>query len=229
MNRTDLVAESLTKVYPPSVTAIEDVSLEVAQGEIVVILGPSGSGKTTLLNLLALLDRPTSGIVRWSGKDVSGLDERETSRMRNETFGFIFQFFHLIPELSVAENVYLPLWVREKKNDRNAYRRAALDLLREFALEGKAEEYPNHLSGGEKQRVGICRSLICDPAVIFADEPTGNLDRKASADVLSLIEGLNRQKGRTFVVATHNENFLKIATKVIYLSNGRLDRMEKRK
>jgi ABC-type lipoprotein export system ATPase subunit len=222
----NLVAENLTKIYSPNVTAVEDVSFEVAEGEIVVILGPSGSGKTTLLNLLALLDRPTSGIVRWQGQDISRIDEREMSRLRNETYGFIFQFFHLIPELSVLENIYLPLWVREKKTNLVAYRQAALELLREFDLEGKADAYPNHLSGGEKQRVSIARSLVCDPAVIFADEPTGNLDRKASSDVLGLIEDLNKTKGRTFVVATHNENFLKIATKVIYLRGGRLEKIE---
>jgi len=217
-----LQAENLTKVYQGGVTAIEDISFEIDDGDLTVIIGPSGSGKTTLLNVLALLDRPSFGTVRWHGKDVSTLSEYEASRLRNETFGFVFQFFFLIPELTVLENVCLPLWIKRKKTGDSEVRTRALNLLKEFGLEEKASTEPTRLSGGEKQRVSIARSLAGDPAVIFADEPTGNLDRQAASDLLTLINELNSYRKKTFIVATHNEDFLKIATKIIYLKGGKI-------
>lgn len=224
---SELKADNLTKVYYPDTVAIHDLTLEIMEKEIVVILGPSGSGKTTLLNLLALVDKPTGGKVLFNGRDIAGMSEAAAAGLRNETFGFIFQFFHLIPELSVLENIYLPLWIKEKRGHKSFYRERALDLLKDFHLEHKADSNPNRLSGGEKQRISICRSLICDPEIIFADEPTGNLDKDSGAEVLNLIEKLNQKTGKIFVIATHNENFLKIASKIVYLENGKLVKITK--
>ncbi len=217
-----LIGESLTKIYEQGVTAVEDFSFEAEEKEIVVILGPSGSGKSTLLNMLALLDKPTKGKIYYNDVDISNVSEKQAAYLRNNTFGFIFQFFNLIPELNVIENIFLPLWIKEKKNNIPYYREKALSLLKGFYLEQKADSYPNQLSGGEKQRLSICRSLICEPSIIFADEPTGNLDKEATFEVIELINQLNKNMGKTFIIATHNENFLKIASKIVYLKNGKL-------
>jgi len=169
---------------------------------------------------------PNSGKVILDGRDVSSLEERDAAMIRNRMFGFVFQFFHLIPELNVEENIMIPLMIRQPNSSLNEHREKVLKVIKEFHLENKLHKYPNNLSGGEKQRIGICRSLICDPEVVFADEPTGNLDRESSFELISLIKFLNEEKGKTFVVATHNENFLKIATNVIYLSNGKITNRE---
>lgn len=217
-----LSGEFLTKVYYPDTVAVEDFSFEVEEKEVVVILGPSGSGKSTLLNMLALLDKPTKGKLLYNNVEITNISEKEAASLRNETFGFIFQFFNLIPELDVLENIFLPLLLKEKKNNVSYYKEKALALLKEFHLEHKSDSYPNHLSGGEKQKVSICRSLICEPKIIFADEPTGNLDKESTFEVIELIRQLNKNTGKTFVIATHNENFLKIASKIVYLRNGRM-------
>ncbi|MCX7706017.1 MAG: ABC transporter ATP-binding protein [bacterium] len=213
---------NLVKSYEKSVRAIDNVSVLIPDGEITVILGPSGSGKTTLLNILALLDMPDSGKVLLHGKDTSLFNEREKAKIRNRMFGFVFQFFHLIPEMTVEENVMIPLMIREPCGSFHNIRERAKALLNEFHIGDKALYYPNQLSGGEKQRVAICRSLIGEPEVIFADEPTGNLDKNAASELITLIHLLNKMKRKTFIIATHNENFLKIATNVIYLSNGKI-------
>ncbi|HOJ39447.1 MAG TPA: ABC transporter ATP-binding protein [bacterium] len=224
-----LRGEGLTKKYG-AVTALSDVTVEIQQGDIVVVLGPSGSGKTTLLNLLAILDRPSSGRVFLNGQEITHLPDPEAARLRNRNFGFVFQFFHLLPELTVRENVFLPLWIKERQaSGLNGYRRQAEELLARFDLLGKKNAYPAQLSGGEMQRVAICRSLICQPQVVFADEPTGSIDRQAAASLLDLIGRLNQQQTATFVIATHNEIFLQIATKVVYLKDGRIERTEKTK
>ncbi|MCM8828807.1 MAG: ABC transporter ATP-binding protein, partial [Candidatus Omnitrophica bacterium] len=213
---------NLIKIYEGNIRALDDMSVSISGGKITVILGPSGSGKTTLLNILALLDRPDSGNVLLNGKDTSFLSEKEKATIRNRMFGFIFQFFHLIPELTVEENVMVPLMIRNPDVSFDVHREKAITLLEEFHIENKKHSYPNQLSGGEKQRVAICRSLIGEPEIIFADEPTGNLDRKAASELISLIEILNKNKNIAFVIATHNENFLKIAANVIYLSGGKI-------
>lgn len=213
---------NLVKTYEANFRALDDVSVIIPDGEITVVVGPSGSGKTTLLNILALLDIPDSGKVLLDGKDTSTLNEKEKALLRNKTFGFVFQFFHLIPELTVEENVMVPLIIRNPYNSFNIYREKARTLLEEFHIADKAHQYPNQLSGGEKQRVAICRSLIGEPEIIFADEPTGNLDKNASSELIFLLSSLNKSRRKTFIIATHNENFLKIATNIIYLSNGKI-------
>lgn len=217
-----LTGESLTKVYYPDTIAVENFSFEVKEKEIVIILGPSGSGKSTLLNMLALLDKPTKGRLLYNDAEITNLSEKKSAYLRNDIFGFIFQFFNLIPELDVLENIFLPLWIKEKKYNTSYYREKALVLLKEFHLEQKADSYPNQLSGGEKQKISICRSLICDPKIIFADEPTGNLDKESAEEVIDMIQSLNKNTEKTFIIATHNENFLKIASKIVYLRNGKL-------
>ncbi|MCM8764771.1 MAG: ABC transporter ATP-binding protein [Candidatus Omnitrophica bacterium] len=217
-----LSGKNLIKIYEGDVRALDDVSVSIAGGKITVILGPSGSGKTTLLNILALLDRPDSGKVFLNRTDTSSFSENKKAELRNRTFGFIFQFFHLIPELTVEENVMIPLIIRKPNVSFDGLREKARFLLDEFHIGNKSHSYPNQLSGGEKQRVAICRSLIGEPEIIFADEPTGNLDRKAASELISLMEFLSKNKKIAFVIATHNENFLKVATNVIYLSGGKI-------
>ena len=217
---SNLKGENLWKIYG-EVEAIRGVNIEIEEGEIVVIVGPSGSGKTTLLNLLALLDAPTKGKVYLDGKEVTNVGEKEASEIRNKNFGFIFQLFHLIPEVTVIENVYLPLWIREKNNLKiNQYREEAKKLLEEFGIIKRANFFPYQLSGGERQKVAICRSLICKPKIIFADEPTGSIDKDSAKIFFEMVEYLNREKGVSFVIVTHNEKFLQLATKAVYLNEG---------
>ena len=217
---SNLKGENLWKLYG-EVEAIRGVNIEIEEGEIVVIVGPSGSGKTTLLNLLALLDTPTKGKVYLDGREITNVGEKEESEIRNKNFGFIFQLFHLIPELTVIENVYLPLWIREKDNLKiQQYREEAKKLLEEFGIIKRANFFPYQLSGGEKQKVAICRSLICKPKIIFADEPTGSIDKDSAKVFFEMVEYLNREKGVSFVIVTHNEKFLQLATKAVYLNEG---------
>ncbi len=225
MNR--LTAVNVTKEYPGGVRALRNVNLEVNAGEMLILLGPSGSGKTTLINVLGLLDKPTGGSVYLDGREITSLGENEKCGIMNRTFGFIFQFFYLIPELTVMENVMLPLWIKEKTYLKlRLYYQEAENLLREFNLAGRKTFYPSQLSGGELQRVAICRSLICKPQVIFADEPTGSIDKEASEMFFELIKKLNKEKGVTFIIGTHNEKFLQFASKVVYLNEGEIEKTE---
>lgn len=218
-----LKGEKLTKIYS-TVEALKEVDVEIADKDIAVVVGPSGSGKTTLLNLLAILDHPTCGRVFLNEAEITNLREKEAAQIRNRSFGFVFQFFYLLPECTVQENIFLPLWIRERAFTKlGEYRRQADALLKEFHLEKRKEAYPSQLSGGELQRVAICRSLICQPQVIFADEPTGSIDKESVQIVFEMIEQLNRTRGVTFVIATHNEKFLHLATKVICLREGRIE------
>jgi len=220
-NMTLLKGEQLTKKYPGDVTAIEGVTVEIAERDIAVILGPSGSGKTTLLNLFATLDAPSEGRVFLREQEITGLPEAAAARLRNRHFGFIFQFFHLLPELTVLENVMLPLRIRDANPLRmTAHRKKAEQLLNEFHLDRRENFHPAQLSGGELQRTAICRSLICDPEIIFADEPTGSIDSESARILFENISRLNRERNVTFLIATHNEKFLQLATHVVYLREG---------
>lgn len=223
-----LKGENLKKVYSRNVVAIENVNIEIEKKEIVVIFGPSGSGKTTLLNLLALLDKPTEGNVILDDMVLNNIDEKKAAELRNRKFGFIFQFFYLIPELTVIENIILPLWIKEKRSSQKQFYKKAEELLENFDLIKKKDFYPTQLSGGENQRVAICRSLICEPEIIFADEPTGSIDKFSSEIFFRTIKKLNEKDGTTFVIATHNENFLQISSKVVYLKEGKIEKIEKR-
>lgn len=201
----------------------EDFCIELERGELVAIMGASGVGKTTLLNLLGLLDKPSRGKIFLEGEDVFLKSEKEKAEIRNAKIGFVFQFYHLLPEFSVAENVAFPLLIRGI--DRKAALNRAIDLLREVSLEEKVSLKPSRLSGGEQQRVAIARALINNPKLLLADEPTGNLDWKTGQSILELFQNLHRKKDLSSVIVTHNEKVAKFCHKAYLLENGGLKRL----
>jgi len=201
------------------VRALREVSLAIAAGEFVSVMGPSGSGKSTLLNLIGLLDRPDSGIYRLDGADVTGLDDVAAARVRNEKIGFVFQFFHLVPRLSAAGNVALPLVLAGVAPGER--RERVTRLLADVGLSERAEHLPSQLSGGQLQRVAIARAMSMNPALLLADEPTGNLDRGTGREVLALLEDLNR-RGTTLIVVTHDQEIGARAGRRIAMEDGRV-------
>jgi len=201
------------------VRALREVSLAIAAGEFVSVMGPSGSGKSTLLNLIGLLDRPDSGIYRLDGADVTGLDDVAAARVRNEKIGFVFQFFHLVPRLSAAGNVALPLVLAGVAPGER--RERVTRLLADVGLSERAEHLPSQLSGGQLQRVAIARAMSMNPALLLADEPTGNLDRGTGREVLALLEDLNR-RGTTLIVVTHDQEIGARARRRIAMEDGRV-------
>lgn len=214
----------LTKSYAEAGgerVVFRDLDARVETGEIVVLLGPSGSGKTTLLNLVSGIDLPTAGAVRIDGVTLTGLRERERTLLRRDRVGFIFQFFNLIPTLTVEENLLLPLELSGR--DTAAGHQRARSLLAEVGLADRADVYPDRLSGGEQQRVAVARALAHDPAVVLADEPTGNLDREAGRVVLGLLERLARSAGKTVLIVTHSEEAIPMADRVLILRDGALN------
>ncbi len=215
--------EGIFKTYPAAgedVHALRDVSLTIAPGEIVALLGRSGSGKTTLLNILGTLDRPTAGSLLIAGQRVDGLAERELLKLRRESLGFVFQFFHLLPYLSALENTVLPLWLAGVQGPAAILR--ARSLLAAVGLADKANRPAGRLSGGEMQRVAVARALVNSPALVLADEPTGNLDQANAETVLDLLRGLVRERGVTLVLATHSDAAARIADRRIRLLDGRI-------
>jgi ABC-type lipoprotein export system ATPase subunit len=223
MTAPTILARRLCRIYPlgdSSVVGIDRVDLEIAPGELVVLKGHSGSGKSTLLSLLAALDRPTSGELKVAGFDLTGNNGRDLTRFRREVVGMVFQSFNLLPTLTVLENICLPALLSEKPFD--PARRKALDLLDWLALKARAGHYPSQLSGGEMQRAAIARALINDPALVLADEPTGNLDSRNGRAVMDLLAELNRRSGRTVIIATHSDLADAIATRRILLKDGTL-------
>jgi len=216
-----LQARSLTKqVTSPEgeLTILADVSFNIKKGESAAIVGPSGAGKSTLLALLAGLDRPTSGEVWLNGFELGSLDEDGRARLRNREVGFVFQSFHLMPSLTAIENVLLPLELCGAKNAAETAR----DALVRVELEHRLRHYPKQLSGGEKQRVAIARAFVGKPSLLFADEPTGNLDNKTGAHILDLLFDLNAASGTTLVLVTHNIEAARRCDRLIELSAGRL-------
>ncbi len=214
-----LVARQLTKSFRSgdrTLTVVRDVSFTVPERAFVAIVGPSGSGKTTLLGLLAGLDTPTSGTVVLDGIDLSALTEDERARLRGEKVGFVFQSFQLIPTLTALENVQVPL---ELRGDRRAGVRAR-ELLRRVGLADRADHLPAQLSGGEQQRVALARAFANAPRVLFADEPTGNLDSATGERIIGLIDELNREAGTTVVLVTHDPALAQRAGRIIRLSDG---------
>jgi ABC-type lipoprotein export system ATPase subunit len=213
----------IAKVYPAAgedVHALTDVTLSIDRGEVVALLGRSGSGKTTLLNLIGTLDRPTSGSIEIDGARVESLPEESLLRLRRETLGFVFQFFHLFPYLSALENAALPLWLRGRQGPDVTVR--ARELLAQVGLADKADRAAGRLSGGEMQRVAIARALANEPKLVLADEPTGNLDQANAEAVLSHLATLAREKGTALVLATHSEATAKIADRRVHLVDGRI-------
>ncbi len=199
---------------------LKDISLQIAKGESVAIVGKSGSGKSTLMHILACLDEPTNGTVAFEGRDYGSLSERERDKLRNRKFGFVFQQFFLNGRDTVFDNIVLPMRIRGL--DESRIREAATGALVSVGLDDKAMKRAKDLSGGEKQRVCIARALVGDPDVIFADEPTGNLDSKTSGTIEDLILTLNREKGITVVVVTHDEDLASRCGRTINLKDGRI-------
>jgi putative ABC transport system ATP-binding protein len=201
------------------VAALRDVNLELAAGEYVSIMGPSGSGKSTLLNLIGLLDRPSSGIYRLDGQDVSMLSDEQQARVRREKIGFVFQFFHLVPRLSAAMNIELPMILAGVPAAERKERVAA--LLKSYGLADRADHRPDQLSGGQRQRVAIARATIMHPVVLLADEPTGNLDQATGVEVMNLLEQLVGQ-GVTLILVTHDPGLGRRASRQLHMLDGRI-------
>ena len=201
---------------------LRGVKINVQAGELAVIVGPSGAGKSTLLHLLGGLDRPTAGRVLFEGRDLEELSEREQAQVRNRSFGFVFQFYHLVPELTALENVMLPGWIGRQGRSMRQLRELATFLLNEVGLAARAQHLPSELSGGEQQRVAIARALMNDPRVVFCDEPTGNLDSASGGKILELLLKLNREKRAALVIVTHEPTITKVAKKVYSLKDGQL-------
>ena len=215
---------NVSKVYTlgsVEVRALDHVSLKVMPGEFISVVGPSGSGKSTLLSVIGCLAKPTSGRVLIDGVDVTELSEAELSDIRCLKIGFIFQFFNLIPTLTALENVELPMIFAGKLSEWEM-RDRALELLDLVGLVDRANHRPSELSGGQQQRVAIARALANDPALVLADEPTGNLDSRTGSEVISLMEELNRETGKTFIIVTHDRNVAKRTRKILYMVDGRL-------
>ena len=212
-------ARGLTRVYGEGTTAVEalrGVDIDVKSGELVAVMGPSGSGKSTLMHILAGLDKPTSGTVMIAGTEITQLDDGHLTRLRRKHIGFVFQFFNLLPMLNAEENVLLPLSIAGEKPDR-----AWLDeLLGKMGLDQRRDHRPAELSGGEQQRVAIARSLVSRPTILFADEPTGNLDSKTGGEILDLIRDSVDSYGQTTVMVTHEPRAAATADRILFLSDG---------
>ena len=197
---------------------LKGISVTINQGELVAIVGPSGSGKSTLMHIMGLLDKQSEGRVELAGHDVSGLNEVELAKMRNQYIGFIFQQFNLLSRTSALENVLLPTIYNENPTDHTA---SAKQILTDLGLGERLKNYPNQLSGGQQQRVAIARALVNNPAVIFADEPTGNLDSKSGHEVIEILKKLNAE-GRTIVIVTHDLELAKMAHRTIKIFDGEI-------
>ena len=225
-----LIAHNLHKTYrkkAEEVHVLRGVDLEVRAGEFLSVVGYSGSGKTTMLHLLGTLDRPDEGEIRLDGRRIDNLPSRHRDALRNGTFGFIFQFYHLLPELSTLENVLLPLMIEQSVfgwfGKRQALRTRAMELLDRVGLGHRLRHRPSELSGGEMQRTAIARALMNRPRVLLADEPTGNLDEATGLEIVRLLRDLNRQEGLTIVMVTHNLDLVASTDRVVRLSAGRVE------
>lgn len=216
-----LRVEHLSKIYGKGeneVRALDDVSFSVEKGQFVAIIGPSGSGKSTLLHILGGVDRPTAGKVFLEGQDVFAQNEDQLAIFRRRQVGLIYQFYNLIPVLNVTENITLPVLMDGRKVNQDRLE----DLLTTLALKGREKHLPNQLSGGQQQRVSIGRALMNSPAVVLADEPTGNLDSKNSQEIVELLKLSNRQYGQTLIIITHDENIALQADRIITIEDGKI-------
>jgi len=224
-NKIVVETQDLTKIYGDGdgVRALDGVNLVIRAGEFVAVMGPSGSGKSTLLNLLGALDRPTRGVCAVAGQDLAKV--RDLDRFRSKTVGFVFQLHNLIPTLTSVENVEVPL--QEENLSDKARRERALSLLKLVGLEARVHFLPSQLSGGQRQRVAIARALANQPAIILADEPTGNLDSKSTDEIMDLLRQLNRERATTFIVVTHNPAVARAADRIVTVRDGKITRDEK--
>ena len=217
-------AQNLAKSYNLNnevITIFEDLSLDIYTGSHIAIMGNSGSGKSTLLTLLAALDKPDSGKILFNDKDITNFSEDQIAHLRRTDFGFVFQSFHLIPSLTALENVMFPLELIDTPSDKA--REKAMEMLKKVKIDHRANNLPHQLSGGERQRTAIARALIHNPKIIFADEPTGNLDEENSEQVLELLLQLRKEFGTTLVIVTHEMDIAKKADQILFLEHGQIN------
>lgn len=215
-----LSLEGVTRTYPNGVNALDGISFSMERGELISILGKSGSGKSTLLHILGALDRPDGGTVAFEGTALDYRNRNEIIRHRRNHVGFIFQQFNLLPSMTAMENVEYPLIFRNVvKSERHSRARA---LLEQVGLSGRIGHYPSELSGGEQQRVAIARALVADPLIVLADEPTGNLDSATSTEIVSLMREINRERGVSFFIATHDRDLADRADRICTIADGRM-------
>lgn len=220
MNQTVLEAKQIHKSFElenDQIDVLRDINLDVNSGEFVAIMGKSGSGKSTLLSLLAGLDHPSSGQITLNGEDITDFSEEQLALKRQSDIGFVFQSFHLIPTLSVKENIEFPLSIARKPNDERVE-----ELLAAVELQHRANSFPHQLSGGEKQRTAIARALVAQPKILFADEPTGNLDEKNAEQVMQLLLDLQQAFNTALVVVTHDPGLAKLANRTIHIVDGQI-------
>lgn len=223
MMKTIISTKNLSKTYGKKSTtfrALKNINLEIKEGETIAIIGKSGSGKSTLMHLLALLDRPTNGTLEISGEDSTKLSKHQLNRLRNQKFGFVFQQFFMNSNDTVLNNVILPLKISGTR--RKTRKQLALDALETVELSDKAHVKANDLSGGQKQRVCIARAIVNNPKIIFADEPTGNLDSRTGAKIEKLLFDLNKKKGVTLIIVTHDEDLAKKCSRIIRIKDGEI-------
>lgn len=211
-----LKTEKLTKIYNNQVKALNGVNISIERGEFVAVMGSSGSGKSTLLHILGGVDRPTSGTVYIDGEDISGLKEKDLALFRRRKIGLVYQFFNLIPNLSVKKNILLPILLDKKTPDQNYFD----EIVSVLGLKEKLNSFPSELSGGQQQRVAIARSLIYRPSILLADEPTGNLDRKNSDEIIGLLKLSNKNYKQTIIMITHDERIALEADRIIKIEDG---------